>query len=137
MAGPRTLPFRLQASVPRLDRLHVAEAMLGRGLAPAAGSADVLARLVLTAVGILPVLLVAVAAFGVAGLRVLATTVLTPLVVLTIVVVRRDRPAQRLLLPALATGVAATAVYDLFRFGFLFFGLMRGDPIPNIGAALH
>ena len=31
----------------------------------------------------------------------------------------------------------ATLLYDSFRFGFLGFGLMHHDPIPNIGEALH
>jgi hypothetical protein len=119
------------------DRLRLVDGRLGRSLAPSAGAADVPARAALVSVGVVPVLLVALAAFGVAGMRALTMTVLMPLVALTMVVARRDRPARQLLLPALAVGVAATAVYDLFRFGFLFFELMPSDPIPNIGESLQ
>jgi hypothetical protein len=41
-----------------------------------------------------------------------------------------------LLTAAFVGGVAATALYDLFRFAVLWSGLMDRDPIPHIGVAL-
>jgi hypothetical protein len=95
------------------------------------------AGLATAAVGFLPVTLIAASAFGVAELRTLATHVLVPVLTAgAVALVARGR-AIRLLAPAFVAGVVATLLYDSFRFGFLGFGLMHHDPIPNIGEALH
>lgn len=98
------------------------------------------ARLVLAGVGFLPVTLIAatafgVSAFGVAGLRELATYVLVPaLAVIAVVLVRQPR-WRSVALRGLAAGLVATAAYDVYRGSFVALGLMD-DPIPHIGAAL-
>jgi len=95
------------------------------------------ARLILIPVGFLPVTLIAAAAFGVAGLRELAICLLLPALMLVgVVLVCRPRWAATAL-RALAAGLVATALYDVFRFSFLALGLMDVDPIPHIGTALH
>ena len=95
------------------------------------------AGLATAAFGFLPVTLIAASAFGVAELRTLATHVLVPVLTAgAVALVARGR-AIRLLAPAFVAGVVATLLYDSFRFGFLGFGLMHHDPIPNIGEALH
>ena len=95
------------------------------------------AGLATAAFGFLPVTLIAASAFGVAGLRTLATHVLVPVLTAgAVALVARGR-AIRLLAPAFVAGVVATLLYDSFRFGFRGFGLMHHDPIPNIGEALH
>ncbi len=90
----------------------------------------------LTAGGFLPVSLISAAAFEVATLRQTATLVLAPVVVITLVVMWRNRAVRRMVVVALAMGMAATALYDVFRFGFLVTGLTPNDPIPHIGQAL-
>jgi hypothetical protein len=48
------------------------------------------------------------------------------------------RPGHtRALALAVAAGIAATALYDAFRFAFVGAGLLPTDPIPHIGQALH
>lgn len=102
------------------------------------GLADVRPAGVATAaVGFLPVTLIAASAFGVAELRTLATHVLVPVLTAGAVTLVARRRAIRLLAPAFVAGLVATLLYDSFRFGFLGFGLMHHDPIPNIGEALH
>jgi hypothetical protein len=96
-----------------------------------------LPRLVLIPAGFLPVTLIAVTAFGVAGLRELAAYVLLPVVIVTVAVLTRHRGLARMALGALAMGMLATALYDAYRFAFLAAGLMQVDPIPHIGVALH
>lgn len=93
-------------------------------------------RLALVPAGFLPVSLIAASAFGVAGLRVLALGVLLPVLVVEAVVVDRHRSLLPLVGTALILGAASTALYDAFRFQFLWFGLMHRDPIPHIGVAL-
>lgn len=93
-------------------------------------------RLALVPAGFLPVTLIAASAFGVAGLRAMALAVLLPVVVVEAVVVDRHRSLLPLVGTALVLGAASTALYDAFRFQFLWFGLMHRDPIPHIGAAL-
>ena len=95
------------------------------------------ARLALTAVGFLPVTLIAAAAFGVAGLRELAVHVLVPALVLAAGVLLWRPAWARTALWALGAGIVATAAYDAYRGSFLALGLMQVDPIPHIGAALH
>lgn len=95
------------------------------------------ARLVLVPVGFLPVTLIAVVAFGIADLRVLAELLLLPALLLAAgVLVWRPKWA-RTALGALGAGLVATALYDAFRGSFLALGLMEIDPIPHIGVALH
>jgi hypothetical protein len=96
-----------------------------------------LARAVLVVAGFTPVTLIAATAFGVAGLRTLATYVLVPVVAIAAIAVSRQRGLLRLVAFAIAAGVASTALYDLYRFAFLWVGLMHRDPIPHIGVALH
>jgi hypothetical protein len=88
-------------------------------------------------IGALPVTLIAATAFRVADLRVLAVGLLLPALLLGAVIASRNDDLRRVVPAALVAGVVATAFYDLFRFGFLAVGLMRHDPIPHIGAALH
>ena len=95
------------------------------------------AGLATAAVGFLPVTLIAASAFGVAELRTLATHVLVPVLTAGAVALVASGRTIRLLAPVIVAGVVATLLYDSFRFGFLGFGLMHHDPIPNIGAALH
>jgi len=98
--------------------------------------AEAPARLALIPVGFLPVTLIAATAFGVAGLRELALLVLLPsLLALTVVLLCRPRWSP-MALRALAAGVVATALYDVFRGSFVVLGSMQ-DPIPHIGAALN
>jgi hypothetical protein len=92
-------------------------------------------RFVLALAGVLPVALVALAAFGL-GLRDLATTLLVPVLVVSMFVAGTSRPACRLVTHAIVAGIAATALYDLFRFSLLGLGVIHRDPIPHIGAAL-
>lgn len=96
----------------------------------------VLARLVLIPVGFLPVSLIALTAFGVAGLRPLALRVLVPGVLVALIAGLRARRMLRLAVTSVGAGVVATALYDAFRFWFLGVGLMHRDPIPHIGTAL-
>src|SRR5262249_15149180 len=95
-----------------------------------------LARAVLLVAGFTPVTLIAATAFGIAGLRELATHVLVPMLAVAAIAVSRHRSILRLVVFAIAAGVAATALYDLYRFSFLWLGLMHRDPIPHIGVAL-
>jgi len=94
-------------------------------------------RLVLVAAGPVPVSLIALSAFGVFGLRDLATHLLVPALVSVALAARRDRNIRSVVIGGIVAGVVATAVYDAVRFGFLFSGLMSRDPIPHIGVALH
>jgi hypothetical protein len=92
-------------------------------------------RLPFACAGFLPVTLIAGSTFGI-GLRGLAIHVLAPVAAAMLVLLRRRPQAARLLGRAACAGFAATALYDLFRFGFLWAGLMQRDPIPHIGVAL-
>lgn len=93
------------------------------------------ARLALIPIGFLPVTLIAATAFGVAGLRELALLLLLPSLA-AVAVVLVCRPAwSPIALRALAAGIVATALYDVFRGSFIVLGSMQ-DPIPHIGAAL-
>jgi hypothetical protein len=83
------------------------------------------------------VTLIALTAFGVAGLDVLAALVLVPALIVVGVIVTRHRWLRGLTARAVAAGLISTAFYDLFRFSFLAVGFMHRDPIPHIGAALH
>lgn len=95
------------------------------------------ARLTLIPVGFLPVTLIAAAAFGVAGLRELATYLLVPALVLAAGVLLWRPAFAPTALWALGAGILATAGYDAYRGSFLALGLMHEDPIPHIGVALH
>jgi hypothetical protein len=95
------------------------------------------ARLVLIPVGFLPVTLIAAAAFGVAGLRDLAGYLLVPALALVVGVLVWRPMWTSMALRALAAGIVATALYDVYRGSFLTLGLMQVDPIPHIGVALH
>ena len=94
------------------------------------------ARLVLIPAGFLPVTLIAAAAFGVAGLRELATYLLVPALALVAAVLVWRPSWTSVALRALAAGIVATALYDSYRGSFIALGLMQ-DPIPHIGLALH
>jgi hypothetical protein len=94
-------------------------------------------RLSLAATGFLPVTLIALSAFGVADLRVLAVTLLIPALILQVGRRALKGPRSIPVLSAIAAGIVATCLYDGFRFLFLWSGLMHGDPIPHIGVALH
>jgi hypothetical protein len=94
---------------------------------------EAMRRLSLAATGFLPVTLIAATAFG-ADLRVLALSVLLPGIALQVVLNRR-RAAP--IASAMVAGIIATGAYDLFRWSFLWAGLMQHDPIPHIGVALH
>ena len=126
-------------------RSHAVDVANGRRLGPRLAQAfpwlgdrvEAPARLVLIPVGFLPVTLIAVAAFGVAGLRGLAIHLLVPALALVAgVLAWRPRWASTALL-ALGAGIVATALYDVYRGSFLALGLMQVDPIPHIGVALH
>ena len=95
------------------------------------------ARLSLAATGFLPVTLIAITAFGMADLRVLALAVLIPAVVIQIGLGSFHGHGRIPVLAAMVAGVVATSLYDVFRFTFLWSGLMAHDPIPHIGVALH
>ncbi|MGH8904045.1 MAG: hypothetical protein ACRDYA_20795 [Egibacteraceae bacterium] len=101
-----------------------------------AASSERTGRLVLAGAGFVPVSLIAVTSFGLFGLRDMALRILLPVLVLTAVCLARWRPSRGIVAQALLAGLVATALYDLFRFSFLWFGLMDGDPIPHIGEAL-
>lgn len=107
-----------------------------RGRTQRGHGVDLMARLTLVAAGFAPVSLIAVAAFGLGELRHTATHVLIPVVALAAVAAWRLRRPPGHLILAVAMGVLATFMYDLFRFGFLAMGWMAGDPIPHIGRAL-
>lgn len=94
-------------------------------------------RVSIAAAGGTPVTLIAATAFGISDLRTLATHVLLPVIVAASFVMSIDRRISRLLPIAVASGLAATLLYDSFRFAFLALGLMHGDPIPHIGVALN
>jgi hypothetical protein len=96
-----------------------------------------IARLSLAATGFLPVTLIALTAFGVADLRVLTLAVLVPAVVIQVGLGAFHPHGRVPVLAAMATGIVATSLYDVFRFTFLWSGLMAHDPIPHIGVALH
>ena len=94
------------------------------------------ARLLLIAIGFLPITLIGVSTFGVPLLG-LAEFVLLPALLIGAYVLVRYRWAPNLVATAMVAGVLATASYDLVRFAFLWTGLMNVDPIPHIGATLH
>ena len=93
-------------------------------------------RAAVAAVGVLPVGLIAISMFGVAGLRDLAIGLLFPALAATVFLTGRSTRAWGVIGRALVVGMAATALYDLFRFGLLGIGVLDGDPIPHIGTAL-
>ena len=131
-----SLPFRPARAVeaphgPRLRRLllQVFPWLTDRDVAPA--------RLALVPIGFLPVTLIAAAAFGVAGLRELAGYLLVPALALVAGVLVWRPTWTPMALRALGAGIAATALYDMYRGSFLALGLMQVDPIPHIGVALH
>lgn len=95
------------------------------------------ARLFLAAAGFMPVTLIAASTFGIVGLRQLAIQVLLPVVAIVAVLALRRRDVGRMVAPMFATGIVATALYDVVRFSFLLTHLMHHDPIPHIGTALH
>ncbi len=101
-----------------------------------ADRAEAPARLVLIPVGFLPVTLIAVTAFGVAGLRDLALVLLVPALAAAAGVLLWRPQWAATALAALAAGIVATALYDLYRGSFLALDLMHSDPIPHIGVAL-
>jgi hypothetical protein len=92
-------------------------------------------RLPTAAVGMLPVSLIGLSAFGL-DLRLLALAVLVPALVCLGARAAVDAATRRLIVRALVTGIVATALYDLWRGSFLWSGLMDRDPIPHIGVAL-
>lgn len=93
-------------------------------------------RLVLAAVGAVPVSLIGAATFGVFSLRELAIAVLMPALGLLAILFVFIEPAHRLVGRALVAGLLATFIYDLLRWSFLIVGLMDRDPIPHIGLSL-
>jgi len=99
------------------------------------GLVELARRLPLVAAGGVPVTLIAGSAFGL-DLLVLALVVLVPVVAGLLARMAVHRPTRRLVGQAIALGVVATALYDICRGSFLWVGLMDGDPIPHIGAAL-
>ena len=113
---------------PRIERLTASIPWL-------ADAAEREVRLPLACAGFLPVTLIAGSTFGI-GLRGLATHLLAPVAAAMLLLVWRRPHAARFLGRALCAGLVATALYDLFRFGFLWSGLMQRDPIPHIGVAL-
>ena len=92
-------------------------------------------RLLLIPVGFLPVTLIGASCFG-ADLRLMALGVLVPALLAVAALVGCRPWGRRLLVQGIVAGVAATALYDLFRFSFLWVGLMDSDPIPHIGSGL-
>jgi len=82
-----------------------------------------------------PVTLIALSTFGL-GLHGLAVHVALPALAVLGVLVATRRAAGALAVSALGAGVAATAVYDASRFGFMWAGAVDHDPIPHIGTAL-
>ena len=117
---------------------------LPTALAPTSGAArdnaaarlgEIVRQLPLAIAGCTPVSLIAGSAFGL-DLRVLALVILAPIVAGLLARMLTDAATRRLVAHAVTAGVAATLLYDLCRGGFLWSGLMGGDPIPHIGTAL-
>lgn len=136
-------PETVRPSAPRDAPVHRDLTMRGRvGVKLAAMfpwleySSQRTGRLFLAGAGFVPVSLIAASCFGIFGLRDMALHILLPVLVLTAVCLARWRPARGIVVQGLFAGIVATALYDLFRFGFLWLGLMEGDPIPHIGQAL-
>ena len=96
---------------------------------------SLLIRLLLLAVGFMPVTLIAISCWGV-PLKYLALFGMLPGVV-AVAALAVVRPwVRRLVIAALAAGPIATLLYDSFRFCFNASGLINRDPIPHIGTAL-
>jgi hypothetical protein len=93
-------------------------------------------RITLVVIGTMPVTLIAASAFDIVSLRWLALHLLVPALVVLAVLIVRDRDVRATVRWAWPIGLGATALYDVFRFTFLWSGLMHLDPIPDIGVAL-
>jgi hypothetical protein len=100
------------------------------------GGRALLVRLYLAAVGFLPVTLIGASTFGVWTLRELTVWLLVPWAVATAGVLGGSKEARALAGRGLVIGLAATFLYDLFRWSFLWFRWMQTDPIVHIGSAL-
>jgi hypothetical protein len=122
-------PSRSSTSRERLTRAH--------HISADAPTAELAERLTLVAAGFVPVTLIATTTFGVASLHTLALAVLVPAIVAVLVVLARRPAFVPLVVAAIGAGVMATTLYDLYRFSFLWLGVMHRDPIPHIGHALH
>lgn len=92
-------------------------------------------RMVLVALGVMPVSLIALSTFGV-GLRGAALRVALPALVVVAVLSGRRRASSTLVRGALLAGLAATALYDVSRLAFMWLGVVDHDPIPHIGTEL-
>ena len=101
-----------------------------------ADRAELETRVTLASIGFVPVTLIAITTFGMWGLRQLALAVLMPAVLVLGALVHRTTVARSIVARAVVRGVVATFGYDLFRWSFLWLGLMQTDPIPHIGTAL-
>lgn len=112
------------------------EAVHERFPAVPANRTELETRVALASIGFVPVTLIAITTFGVWDLRQVAVAVLVPAIVVLGLLVRRTAVARAVVGRALARGIVATFGYDLFRWSFLWFGLMQTDPIPHIGTAL-
>src|SRR6185295_16248163 len=100
------------------------------------GRRAVVVRLYLAAVGFLPVQLIAASTFDRWTLRALTLGLLAPAALLTIGVFVASKEARSVAGDALVAGLAATFLYDLFRWSFLWLHWMQTDPIVHIGSAL-
>jgi hypothetical protein len=92
-------------------------------------------RLLLLAVGFMPVTLIAISCWGV-PLKNLAVWLMLPSVIAVALLAVLRRWVRRLVFAALAAGPVATLLYDSFRSCFNASGLINRDPIPHIGLAL-
>lgn len=93
-------------------------------------------RLYLAGVGFLPVTLIGAATFDAWTLRAMTLWALLPLAAATLAVLARSSEARAHVSRGLAAGLAATFLYDLFRWSFLWLRWMETDPIVHIGSAL-
>jgi hypothetical protein len=81
-------------------------------------------------------MLVGASAFDGVTLRGLAVHLLVPVLAFTAGLIGWSPSACRLAWRGLVAGMAATFLYDLFRWSFLWLGWMDVDPIVHIGTAL-
>ncbi|HET7489495.1 MAG TPA: hypothetical protein VFJ85_16325 [Acidimicrobiales bacterium] len=105
------------------------------GAPPETSTSNRPARLVLVAAGVVPVSLIALSTFGY-GLRGMALHLALPALALVALVAAVDPDAGAIVRRGVRSGIAATALYDVSRFGFLWAGVVHRDPIPHIGTAL-
>ena len=93
-------------------------------------------RVLLAAIGPVPVTLVGLSTFGWLTFRELVTVIAPPTLGLLGLVITTNRAARYVVIDAITAGLVATLLYDLLRWTFIFTGWMQGDPIPGLGTSL-